>query len=96
MNRNPETSGISRYWKAGEDDRVGVRERCGLGRKTVDAVLDALIGMVFSRRRTKIVGFGAFEWRRLRGKRIPTGQTVDTWRLAFKPGRYAKKERKFR
>ena len=96
MNRIPDTSGISRYWKPGEDDRISVREGCGLSRKTVDAVIAAMLETILSRRRTKLVGFGVFEWRRLKGKKLPTGGMVDTWRLAFKPGRYVRKERKLK
>ena len=52
MNRIPDTSGISRYWKPGEDDRISVREGCGLSRKTVDAVIAAMLETILSRRRT--------------------------------------------
>lgn len=96
MNRNPDCSGISRYWKPGEDDRcalhAAVRRRLGPAtpRYQVDAFLDSLWEVLSGRRRTKFVGVGAFEWRPWR-KRIPTGRMVETWRLAFKPSRYAEK-----
>lgn len=89
MNRNPEIRGIMKYWKPGEDDRVLLKDR-GLPRRYVDLFLDALWRVVSTRRRTKFVGFGAFEWRPWR-KRLPTGKMVETWRLAFKPGRYLPK-----
>ena len=61
----------------------------------VDSFLDALLELVRSRKRTLLVGFGSFEWKHDPHKRIPTGEMVETWRLAFKPGRYVK-ERKWK
>lgn len=88
-------SGISRYWKKGEDDRVSIAREIGLrsdnetNRRLVDLVLSGLLRTVMKRPRTKIVGFGVFEWKKW-NNRIPTGKYVETWRLAFKPGRYVK------
>lgn len=89
-NKSPDTSGIDRYWKEGEDDRVGIRALCGEKKETVDSVLTALQTIVFSRRRTKIVGFGVFSWMPWK-RRVPTGNVVETWHLAFKPSRYSEK-----
>lgn len=89
MNSNPQMQGISRYWKEGEDDRLAVEAYSGASRKSIDSVLDALLETVCSRRRTKIVGFGVFEWKPW-NKRLPTGKRVHAWSLKFKPGRYAK------
>lgn len=90
MNSKPDTSGIERRWKPGEDDRCEVRLRSAVKAKQVDKVLDALWQTITSRRRTKIVGIGVFEWKPWR-RRIPTGRMVETWRLAFKPSRYVEK-----
>lgn len=91
MNPNPDLSGITKYWKPGEDDRELLRRHAGgLPREHVDAFLRGLWNLVSSRRRTRLVGFGAFEWRPWRN-RLPTGRFVETWRLAFKPSRYARK-----
>ena len=92
MNRNPDTRGICRYWKPGEDDRVLLAEASGLPRESVDLALAGLWKVLSSRRRTKLVGFGVFEWRPWR-RPLPTGRMLETWRLAFKPSRYAKKWR---
>lgn len=90
MNAKPDTTGISRYWKAGEDDRVLLKGRLpGMSKPAIDRVLAAIMETVCSRRRTKIVGWGVFEWKRW-NNRIPTGEFVETWRLSFKPGRYVK------
>lgn len=90
MNIEPDTSGISRYWKSGEDNRVDIHAVCQVEPDIIDDVISAIQKVVTSRRRTKIVGFGVFEWKPWRN-RIPTGRFVDTWRLSFKPCRYAKK-----
>ena len=90
MNANPDLTGISRYWKDGEDDRVVIHAACQVPPDTIDDVLSAIQKVVTSRRRTKIVGFGVFEWKPWRN-RIPTGRFVKTWRLSFKPCRYAGK-----
>lgn len=90
MNPNPRTAGISKYWKAGEDDRCLLAESCGLEPGQIDAVLLGLGGLLATRRRTKLVGFGVFEWLPWR-RRIPTGRVVETWKLAFRPSRYARK-----
>ena len=87
MNRTPNTSGITGYWKPGEDDRCVVRDECGLDGSIVDAVLDALHRVVVRQRRTKIVGFGVFEWKTW-NNRLPTGRHVATWSLSFKSCRY--------
>ena len=84
------TSGIAKRWVPGEDDRVWLMHYSGLTRKQTDRALDGLWRLIVSRPRTKIVGFGVFRsmpWH----KRIPTGEFVETWRLAFKPSRYVKK-----
>lgn len=86
MNARPDTTGIDRHWVPGEDDRVLLASRSGLGRRQVDAALDGLWDLVASRRRTKFVGLGVFEWKRWRN-RIPTGRFVDVWRLTFRPSR---------
>jgi hypothetical protein len=90
VNRRPDTSGIDRHWKEGEDDRVLVGRLCGHSRRTVDSVLEALRRVIASSRRTKIVGFGVFEWKPW-NNRLPTGMRVETWRLSFKPCRYREK-----
>lgn len=84
------TSGIAKRWVPGEDDRVWLMHYSGLTRKQTDRALDGLWRLIVSRPRTKIVGFGVFRWAPWR-KRIPTGEFVETWRLAFKPSRYVKK-----
>ena len=95
-NRNPRQDGITKYWKPGEDDRPALLKYLRLdggrraGRGHVDGFLSGLWRMLSSRRRTKFVGFGVFEWKPYR-RRLPTGKTVETWRLAFKPSRYARK-----
>lgn len=94
-NRNPNTSGINRYWVEGEDDRCAIETKCieahtGLDRADIDAVLSALLDVVVHNRRTKIVGFGVFEWSPWRAH-LPSGKTVETWHLAFKPCRYKEK-----
>lgn len=96
-NRNPRQTGITKYWKPGEDDRGEllslVRLEPGTRRATrghVDGFLRSLWSMLGSRRRTKFVGFGVFEWKPYR-RRLPTGRMVETWRLAFKPSRYTEK-----
>jgi len=89
-NRDPRQDGITKYWKPGEDDRELLRLRMGAAREHVDGFLEGLWGLLRSRRRTKFVGFGVFEWRPYR-RRLPTGRMVETWRLAFKPSRYAGK-----
>ena len=96
MNRKPNMSGIDRYWKKDEDSRMDLARRMFGGkefppdyREQVDRFLDSLMSLVKSRRRTKFVGFGSFEWHPWKN-RIPTGRMVETWRLAFKPGRYVK------
>lgn len=97
MNRRPNTTGITKYWVDGEDDRVALLARLRLGfggarvkRGHVDEFLGALWDVLTSRRRAKFVGFGVFEWKPYR-RRLPTGRMVETWRLAFKPSRYAKR-----
>ena len=97
MNVDPNTSGITKYWRDGADDRRLVLDELSLGsggrrvgRGHVDELLRALWAVVSRRRRTKLVGFGVFEWRPWR-RRLPTGRMVETWRLAFKPSRYAKR-----
>lgn len=95
MNRKPDTSGISRYWKDGDDRRrlaklLALSADAPRDRKRVDGFLDAFLRMVRTRRRTSIVGFGVFEWRRW-NIRIPTGEMVETWRLVFRPARTVRK-----
>lgn len=95
MNTKPNISGINRYWKRGEDDRMLIARKMNLdpdlveNRTLVDKFLNALLATVKSRRRTKLVGFGVFEWKEW-NNRLPTGERVETWRLTFKPGRYVK------
>lgn len=97
MNRNPDTSGIDRRWKTG-DGRVRLAEllflnpESGCARQRVDVVLDALKALVWGQKRTVIVGFGTFEWRKWRGN-TPTAKKIETWRLAFKPGQYNRKRK---
>lgn len=91
MNMDPDLRGITKYWKPGEDDRELLRRRAGrLPRRYVDLFLHGLWSLVSSRRRTKIVGLGSFEWKPWKN-RLPTGKFVETWRLAFKPSRYLPK-----
>lgn len=91
----PDTTGISKYWKKGEDDRaVLLKEMYGpttdpSDKARVDQFLTALLNVVKRRKRTKFVGVGVFEWKQWKN-RIPTGEYVETWRLTFKPGRYVK------
>lgn len=95
MNSKPDVSGISRYWKRGEDDRrvlarvLKMNPDDETNRNLIDFMLEGLLKTIKSRKRTKIVGFGVFEWLRW-NNRLPTGQRVETWRLTFKPGRYVK------
>ena len=99
MKKNPKPNmvGIDRYWKKGEDDRVILAKKLSMDpdeagtRGLVDKFLSALWKTVSTRRRTKFVGFGVFEWKPWRN-RIPTGEFVETWRLSFKPGRYVKEK----
>lgn len=91
MNMDPDIRGITKYWRPGKDDRELLRKRTGgLPKRHVDLFLHGLWSLVSSRRRTRIVGFGTFEWKPCR-RRLPTGRTVDTVRVVFKPSRYAKK-----
>ena len=95
MNRKPNTSGIDKRWKEG-DGRVRLAELLflnpdsGHARAKVDGFLEAFRKLVWGRRRTVIVGFGTFEWRKWKN-RIPTGERVETWRLAFKPGQHMRR-----
>ena len=89
MNNKPNISGITRYWKPGEDDRILIMQESEVSRGTVDRVLNAFQRVIFSRPQTKIVGFGKFSWKRWHN-RIPTGEFVETWRLAFKPSKNTK------
>ncbi len=89
MNRFPNTFGIDRHWKDG-DARVEIRERCGLDPSTVDKVLAALWETLLSRKLTRIIGFGAFEWVPWKCFSKKRGTTIDTWRLSFRLNRYNK------
>ena len=88
MKAKTDMSGIERRWVPGEDDRVWLAQYSGLSRKQTDKALAGLWQLLVSKPRTKFVGFGTFEWKRWRN-RIPTGRFVETWRLAFRPCRYA-------
>lgn len=90
MKAKTDMSGIERRWVPGEDDRVWLSHYSGLTRKQTDRALTGLWQLLVSKPRTKFVGFGTFEWKRWHN-RIPTGEFVETWRLAFKPSRYVKK-----
>lgn len=85
---------IDKRWKK-NDGRTRLAELLmlnpdnGGSRQKVDSFLDALLRLVRTRRRTMLVGFGVFEWRRWKHP-IPTGKTVETWRLAFKPSKYVR------
>lgn len=92
MNRDPNYNGITRYWKPGEDDRLLLAKETRLSFASVDMFLDGLWRLVSSRRRTKFVGVGVFEWRPWRC-RLPNGKHVRTWRLVFRPSRYAERYR---
>ena len=83
------TSGIEKRWIPGEDDRVLLASYSGLTPPQVDNALDGLWRLLVSKKRTKFVGFGVFEWKRW-CNRIPTGRFVRTWRLAFRPCRYSR------
>lgn len=82
-------AGIERRWKDG-DGRLKLAELLflnpdsGCSRERVDGFLGALKRLIWGRKRTVLVGFGVFEWRRW-NNRLPTGERVETWRLAFKP-----------
>lgn len=94
MKKTPNMSGIDRRWNPAEDDRrlleAKLLER-GFDsyelRGKIDCFLDALIDVVNSNKRVKLVGVGTFQWMPWRN-RIPTGKIVETWHLAFKPCRY--------
>lgn len=88
MKAKTDMSGIERRWVPGEDDRVWLSHYSGLTRRQTDRALTGLWQLLVSKPRTKFVGFGTFEWKRWRN-RIPTGRFVETWRLAFRPCRYA-------
>lgn len=97
MNRRINMNGISRYWKPGEDDRTviaealyGTPDPTQKQRTDLDKAIDALFSVVMTRRRTKIVGVGVFEWVPW-NNRIPTGHKIETMRLKFKPGRYVRR-----
>ena len=93
--KKPNMTGIDRHWKPGEDDRITLARKMYRNpdsletRESVDHFLDMLLRLVVSRKRTKFVGFGVFEWIPW-NNRLPTGERVSTWRLTFKPGRYVK------
>jgi len=95
MNKKPNMSGISRYWKKGEDDRrvlarvMRMNPDDETNRNLIDFMLEGILKTVKSRKRTKFVGFGVFEWIPW-NNRLPTGQRVETWRLTFKPGQHVK------
>lgn len=91
MNRHPDTTGITKRWTE-EDARREILKECGTvcGPDQVDRVLLALSKVITRSRRTKIIGFGVFEWK-LWKNRIPTGRFIETWRLAFKQSRYSEK-----
>lgn len=88
------TKNLDKRWKNG-DGRLRLAEMLvlnpdsGCARQKVDSFLGALLELVRTRRRTVFVGFGVFEWRRWKHP-IPTGKTVETWRLAFKPSKYVR------
>lgn len=90
MNHSPDTSGIRQMWAPGRDARVELAKASGLPRAVVDRALAGLWNVVSSRRRSVFVGIGAFEWRPWK-RPLPTGRKVRTWRLAFKPSRYAER-----
>lgn len=86
-----DTSGLSKRWVDGEDDRALLAARVPLStRASTDLFLGGLWELVASRRRTKFVGFGVFEWHPWRN-RLPTGRVVKAWRLSFKPSKYARR-----
>lgn len=89
-NRDPQQAGITKYWRVGYDDRCVLRRVTRQSKERIDRLLDGLWKVISTRRRTKIVGFGVFEWRPYR-RRLPTGVMIETWRLTFKPGRYLDK-----
>ena len=93
MKTKTDRSGIEKRWVAGEDDRVWLAKYSGLTRSQTDRALEGLWRLLVSKPRTKFVGFGAFEWKPWRN-RIPTGKFVETWRLAFRPCRYASRKYK--
>lgn len=90
MNPNPDISGITKRWVDGEDDRKALLLETMMSEWRVDRFLDGLWRLLSSRRRTKFVGFGVFEWKPWR-RRLPTGKMAETWRLVFKPSRYARR-----
>lgn len=89
MNRNPNTSGIERRWKDG-DDRIAIRKLCGLEPSEVDKVLSALWETLLSQKLTRIVGIGVFEWVPWKCFSHKRGATINSWRLSFRPNRYNK------
>ena len=85
------TDGITKRWVDGEDDRALLAAKVPLStRASTDLFLDGLWELVASRRRTKFVGFGVFEWHPWRN-RLPTGKVVKAWRLSFKPSKYVRR-----
>lgn len=89
-NRNPRQSGITKYWRVGYDDRCVLQQVTRQPKERIDTFMDGLWAVISTQRRTRFVGFGVFEWKPYR-RRLPTGRMVETWRLAFKPGRYLEK-----
>lgn len=87
-----DTSGLTKRWVDGEDDRALLASKLPCGSMYTDAFLDALWELVSSRRRTKFVGFGVFEWHPWRN-RLPTDKVVKAWRLSFKPSKYVRRYR---
>ena len=83
-------NGITKRWVDGEDDRTLLAEKLPYSSVFTDRFLDALWELVSSRRRTKFVGFGVFEWHPWRN-RLPTGRVVKAWRLSFKPSKYVRR-----
>lgn len=87
MNRDPVTKGINKHWVPGVDDKVLIAKYSKLDQDQVDAAISALWRVLTTKKKSVLVGFGTFEWKRWHN-RLPTGKFVKTWRLAFKPCRY--------
>lgn len=93
-NRNPNTSGITKRWQPGYDARCLLEKRLLSRcfdphdiRWKINTFLEELMDVIVHNRRTRIVGFGVFEWKPWNG-RLPTGERVSTWSLTFKPCRH--------
>lgn len=95
-NRDPNITGITKYWKEGRDARcLLLRELVSHGypdgletQKIIDDFLDAVMAVVDSNEKSVFVGIGTFKWCPWTAKNPLTHKKVKTWHLSFKPCRY--------